>query len=1249
MKKLIIYLLLFLPTISFAQNHVYSLKYDTVIITGPGNLRVDGKTYFKGNVSYKVGRAKVALELAYWAKADSLYQTLLGYTAADDANVIHNNITNTPEPKRINVNYINGAKSNTTGDSSQYRNIYVVGTSYTYGSPYGGLTKDSNDYVYKALNTFGGNIINLGVPGRNFQQVTVGDGSMYDQRNNMPAPITSRDIFLLEPWPNDIRKDSTIYTSAIFGTQLATFIDVLVSKGWDASQIVIGNPFYLNPSGVTNQGNIAYRHSQYASVTQSVTTTKGVKYYDYYPNLKAAINTGSILLYSDSLHATSAGHTFASNLIRPQMITWFGANSNYNQVESVLGSVLAIGKISAPTINSTVSGNFSELNVTKALYSTNNSNIGSNFIFGSNQSNGDVTNNTVKTGNLAAWPYIGNATKVSVIGYGNSSNLQQVYIGYTVGQLPSTDVILYTNTFGSTTGTERFHVFPNGNVSIGGTTDPGFKFSTAGLDNYTADFSSTYTSRSKTDKAYVDGKFSVAGTVTAVSSSTTDIAVATGTTMPVLTLNNVNGISKSFYTPTSPIQAQVNLKQPRVVGNKPSATSTTYLSTDSVTQALANLNSGILAVPVYTGSAGIAKTGNNFTADTATVLKSKAGALADYNILATRINLKQAKSISANPGATAVTIATGDSTNMALWKLQVQVNTKAATVTTTFGDFIYRGSTADTRLPGNITTTKQFITQTGNGTTSAAPALFDLFGSVNSWTGFNTFAGIINSASGTARGFYINNTLQATANNDNLINLDIGVVSGIIGGTALSGNMSIVNAGSSYTNGTYLNVTATAISGSGTGATFNVTVSGGVVTVVTASNSAGSGSGYALTDQYNISASQIGNTGSGLVFSPTSSSLVYSGVNTYSIRHSKPIIPISTNATSLGIPSLMYSNVYSTNGFFNKIQPNTGSILTFTAQNGSIVGSVGSTGNWLIPALAVTPTDAGYKLDIQGTGSAGIFRSTGSISIGGTVVIANLLNNTINPVTNNQTLILADFSPTFGTGGTALTPGAISSSNYTVSGTPTANGTFNGSQGATSGSGTGATFQAVFSGLTLTQFSVVLGGNGFAIGNTINFALNGVTIVYTIPSSGGLGVTGIKSYALRTSGDINLNNTLATSTNLTQVLVKDPTSLNISKFDLSSGMADIINIATDADYTITTSAQLVKLPLITANRAITIPSAATYAGKIIRIWNQNTSGTFGWAFAGATVKDAANNTLTTVINTSVYILESDGSVWVKEN
>lgn len=82
------------------------------------------------------------------------------------------------------------------------------------------------------------------------------------------------------------------------------------------------------------------------------------------------------------------------------------------------------------------------------------------------------------------------------------------------------------------------------------------------------------------------------GTVTNVSSANSDIAVATGSSTPVLTLNNVNGVTKSYYDPTSSIQTQLN-------GKQGSLTLTTTGSSGAAT-----LIGNTLNIPNYASSTG---------------------------------------------------------------------------------------------------------------------------------------------------------------------------------------------------------------------------------------------------------------------------------------------------------------------------------------------------------------------------------------------------------------------------------------------------------------------------------------------------------------------------------------------------------------------------------------------------------------------------------------------------------------------
>lgn len=95
------------------------------------------------------------------------------------------------------------------------------------------------------------------------------------------------------------------------------------------------------------------------------------------------------------------------------------------------------------------------------------------------------------------------------------------------------------------------------------------------------------------------------------------------------------------------------------------------------------------------------------------------------------------------------------------------------------------------------------------------------------------------------------------------------------------------------------------------------------------------------------------------------------------------------------------------------------------------------------------------------------------------------------------------------------------------------------------------------------------------------------------------------------------------------------------------GVTNITVTATDANYTITGPNQFVKLPAITAARTVTMPSASSSSGMRLTVWNQNTSANT-WSFASGVV-DATGATITTLSNTTIYQLMSDGTNWVKIN
>jgi len=459
-------------TNSLEASRIFNLP--ALVATPPVGIKPGGLSY-----------STVFQKIATWNGTSWVY--LLSETNAD-VNYIKNNLTNIPETKRVSVNYVNAYKSVNAGDSSKFRKIYWYGTSFTYGVGAGGSNLDSMVYVSKVSNAIGGYPINLGRGGRNTQSVSAGDSSLYDIRNNILSPATSNSILMIDPLPNDVRKDSTIYNVGIFTAQLSAFIDVAMTKGWSASNIVLYNPFYFNPSGVVNQGNIKYRHAQYTAAMQSIASSKGTKYIDYYASMRTAMNSGQLLLSADSLHATPLGQTFISNLLSTQLNIWFGSNeTNYNKKLLVQGSATVEGKLDVNILNSTSTAYFNEVNVNNILNlnNTNAWNNGTNLMLGSDDNSGKSSINSAKSGNISGHHYTDEIGRNSIIGYTSTSISDKLLYGYLPGQYNTTDHIFYTNSYGLSAGLDRFHIFPDGRVTIGSQVNDGVN--TLQINGTTAD------------------------------------------------------------------------------------------------------------------------------------------------------------------------------------------------------------------------------------------------------------------------------------------------------------------------------------------------------------------------------------------------------------------------------------------------------------------------------------------------------------------------------------------------------------------------------------------------------------------------------------------------------------------------------------------------------------------------------------------------------------------------------------------
>ncbi len=124
---------------------------------------------------------------------------------------------------------------------------------------------------------------------------------------------------------------------------------------------------------------------------------------------------------------------------------------------------------------------------------------------------------------------------------------------------------------------------------------------------------------------------------------------------------------------------------------------------------------------------------------------------------------------------------------------------------------------------------------------------------------------------------------------------------------------------------------------------------------------------------------------------------------------------------------------------------------------------------------------------------------------------------------------------------------------------------------------------------------------------------------------------------------------LQTGTSGDSVMVYNATDSSfylVSQASITSGVSGDYSVASassSAAYTITTANYIILPDLsATASHSVTLPS--TSAGKRIVLKNNNpNTSAFTWFFAGRTVKDFANNTVTTIPNLTVIQLVDDGT------
>lgn len=101
--------------------------------------------------------------------------------------------------------------------------------------------------------------------------------------------------------------DAYATDSVAYKVDLAKIIDTLIiARGWPASRLLIMSPWYCP---------VRLQDSAFVQVDQGICATKGVPFLDVWHPFQTAYKGGQLIIYSDSLHPSTAGQFFWANLI----------------------------------------------------------------------------------------------------------------------------------------------------------------------------------------------------------------------------------------------------------------------------------------------------------------------------------------------------------------------------------------------------------------------------------------------------------------------------------------------------------------------------------------------------------------------------------------------------------------------------------------------------------------------------------------------------------------------------------------------------------------------------------------------------------------------------------------------------------------------------------------------------------------------------------------------------------------------
>ena len=316
----------------------------------------------------------------------------------------------------------------------------------------------------------------------------------------------------------------------------------------------------------------------------------------------------------------------------------------------------------------------------------------------------------------------------------------------------------------------------------------------------------------------------------------------------------------------------------------------------------------------------------------------------------------------------------------------------------------------------------------------------------------------------------------------------LSIATNLIGGSKLE-TLTVTNGGSGYTDGTYLSVPLVTSSGSGTNATGNITVSGGVVTAATVQ---AQGGGYTTSDALTVDADDI-------TIAVLASANITNGGSSYTNGSYTAVATVQTNTRDgLAGAGATFDITVSGNAVTAVTLVDGGTNYqvgdTLTVASGDIGGDAGEISGVTVTNGGSGYTDATYT-NVNITGGSGS-NAVAEISINGGVIDSVTITNGGTGYVAGETVGLAGY------GGASLTiDNVVSASGFelTVATITVGSGLVLTPATVITGSGLSLTAASVASGTggsggeadikvengVVTEVTVTNAGTGFSIGDTI--------------------------------------------------------------------------------------------------------------------------------------------------------------------